>query len=86
MKSLVWVVGWAAVWVVLTVAGVMLFWRSFMRACDDCVELAAGGYKGYFGVVWEPLLLSVGLGAGMVVVVAAWAVSRAFRHEPGSLV
>ena len=83
-----WVGGWALVWVVLAIGLVAWWWPTWAWVCDDCVPTGNPDDYGLSRSVifWEPTLLFAGVVAALLVLVAAFAVSRIFpTRRPSSL-
>ena len=83
-----WVLGWAAVWVVLTLALIAGWWETWANVCNDCVPTGNPDDYGWMlsTIFWEPTLVVSGVVAALVVVLAAVVVSWAIRRRRDYLI
>jgi hypothetical protein len=81
-----WVLGWAAVWAVLTLALIAVWWETWANICDDCVPTGNPDDYGWSlsTIFWGPTLVVSGVVAAVVVVLAAVVVSRVLRARRSS--
>jgi hypothetical protein len=77
-----WVLGWAAVWAVLTLALVAAWWETWANVCIDCVPTGNPDDYGFTRstIFWGPTLVLSGVVAAVVVVLVAAVVSWVFAR------